>query len=48
MEKDSFFILLVFDIRCQWREPTPVKRGRWELGTPVVSAANEKRLIVNC
>jgi hypothetical protein len=31
MEKDSFFIFSVCDLRCQWREPTPMKRGRWEL-----------------
>jgi hypothetical protein len=25
MEKDSFFIFVMYDIRCQWRKPTPVK-----------------------
>jgi hypothetical protein len=32
MEKDNFFTFLMFDVGCQWRQPAPMKRGRWELG----------------
>jgi hypothetical protein len=32
MEKDNFFVFPVFAVHCQWRKPTPGKRGRWEVG----------------